>query len=256
MLPIISKVLRNIQRKACIRRLEEKRGSRVITLIHRQETVSFIGLSIIKYITLEDAEDVVRAINLTSSSIPIDLIVHTPGGLVVATEQITNALKAHKAPVTIIVPNLAMSGGTMLALAGDEICMGKSAILGPVDPQLNGLPAVSILKALETPNPNRDDILLVLGDVSRKAINQIKVYVLDLLEAHYSHEIAVKVTEELTSGKWTHDYPISFNQAKALGLNVTDSVPYEVTKLMSLYKTKVSSTVDYIPVPYLSKPKA
>jgi ClpP class serine protease len=71
-------------------------------------------------------------------SSPIDLIIHTPGGLVLAAEEIARALQAHKAPVTVMVPHYAMSGGTRIALSAGQILMSPSAVLGPVDPQIAG----------------------------------------------------------------------------------------------------------------------
>ncbi len=73
-------------RTAVIRKLEKKRGSRLITLIHRQEALSFLGLAFARYIDIEDSEEVLRAIRLTSEDTPIDIILHTPGGLVLAAE--------------------------------------------------------------------------------------------------------------------------------------------------------------------------
>lgn len=77
------------------------------------------------------------------------MILHTPGGLVLATEQIARALIRHSAKVTVFVPHYAMSGGTMLALAADEIIMDENAVLGPVDPQLGNMAAASILQVVE-----------------------------------------------------------------------------------------------------------
>ena len=83
-----------------------------------------------------------------------------------------------------------MSGGTLVALAADEILMDPDAVLGPVDPQLGSLPrgswpAASILKALEQDNPNRDDETLILGDVARKAIDQVRETVRELLAGRF-----------------------------------------------------------------------
>jgi len=129
--------------------LERKRKSRVITLIHRQEGFSFLGIPFARYIDIDDSEQVLRAIRMTDQSVPIDLILHTPGGLVLAAEQIAEALLKHPARVTVFVPHYAMSGGTMIALAADEIVMDPNAVLGPVDPQLGQYPAASILRVME-----------------------------------------------------------------------------------------------------------
>ncbi|HCD71370.1 MAG TPA: hypothetical protein DEQ04_02240, partial [Thermovirga lienii] len=115
-------------RVAALRALEKKRGSRVITLIHRQETVGFLGMFARNFINIEDSEEILRAIRMTSEDTPIDLIVHTPGGLLLAAEQIAAALNKHPAKVTVFVPHYAMSGGTLIALAADEIVMDKHAV--------------------------------------------------------------------------------------------------------------------------------
>jgi len=71
-----------MNRLRLIHQLEQRRGSRVITLIHRQEAVSFLGIPLARYIDIDDAEAVLRAIRLTPDEMLIDFIVHTPGGLV------------------------------------------------------------------------------------------------------------------------------------------------------------------------------
>ena len=136
LLPALQKRMLEAARQRMMRQLEKKRGSRVITLIHRQEILSFLGLGFSRYIDIEDSEQVLRAIRLTPSDMPIDLILHTPGGLVLAAEQIAHALVRHQAPVTVFVPHYAMSGGTLIALSADQIAMDENAVLGPVDPQL------------------------------------------------------------------------------------------------------------------------
>ncbi|HED24465.1 MAG TPA: hypothetical protein ENN91_05000, partial [Firmicutes bacterium] len=90
--------------------LEQKRGSRVITLIHRQEAVNLLGIPLTRYINIEDSEQVLTAIRLTDKNVPIDLVLHTPGGLVLASEQIAEALLRHPGKVTVFVPHYAMSG--------------------------------------------------------------------------------------------------------------------------------------------------
>src|SRR4030081_93245 len=155
-------------------RFERARKSRVISLVHRQETMSFLGFPVMRYIDVNDSEEGLRAIKLTDPDCPIDLIIHTPGGLVLAAGQIAHALRRHRAKVTVFVPHYAMSGGTLLALAADEIVMDPNAVLGPVDPQLGQQPAASVLKVLDRKKPEDiDDETLNLADVSPKAIVQV-----------------------------------------------------------------------------------
>jgi len=147
--PIMRQKLMEASRKRLLAMIEKQRDSRVILLIHRQETMSLLGFPVMRYIDIDDSEEVLRAIQMTDRDVPIDLVLHTPGGLVVASLQIARALKQHRGKVTVFVPHFAMSGGTLIALAADEIVMSPYAILGPVDPQLGKYPAVSILAAVE-----------------------------------------------------------------------------------------------------------
>ncbi len=259
-LPRVFHWRRDRRRRSLIRRLEQTRSSRVITLIHRQEGFGLFGLAFGRYIDIDDAEQLLRAIRLTPDEMPIDLLLHTPGGLVLASDQIAYALKRHGGRITVIVPHYAMSGGTLVALAADEILMDPDAVLGPVDPQLGSLPrgswpAASILKALEQDNPNRDDETLILGDVARKAIDQVRATVEELLEGRMDEAEAKPLAALLSEGRWTHDYPIRLEEARALGLPVSDAVPDAVYELMTLYprRSQRRPSVEFIPTPYRSR---
>jgi ClpP class serine protease len=253
LLPMIQKRMMENRRLSLIRKLEDKRNSRVITLIHRQETMKFLGFPLLRYIDINDSEEVLRAIRLTPDEMPIDLIVHTPGGLVLSTEQIAMALVRHKAKVTIFVPHYAMSGGTLLCLAADEIVLDRNAVLGPVDPQLGEYPANSIIKIVkQKPIQEVEDKTLILADVAEKAINQMRTFVTDLIAHRTERDVAEKLAMTLTGGIWTHDYPIVFEEAKSLGFPVTEPLPEEIYQLMDLFPqaTAQRPSVQYIPVPY------
>jgi ClpP class serine protease len=215
--------------------------------------MSLLGFPLMRYIDVNDSEEVLRAIKLTDPDCPIDLIVHTPGGLVLAAGQIANALKRHRAKVTVFVPHYAMSGGTLIALAADEIVMDPNAVLGPVDPQIGHWPAASVLTVIERKKPEDiDDQTLILADVSRKAIAQLRRTVQDLLTERMSPEQAAGLADKLATGTWTHDYPITAEEAKMLGLPVTTEMPEEVYQFMSLFPqpTRTQPAVEYVPVPY------
>ncbi len=237
-----------------MKKIEEKRKSRVITMIHRQEGFSFLGIPFMKYINIEDSERILRAVRLTPEDMPIDLIIHTPGGLVLAAEQIATALVRHRGKVTVIVPHFAMSGGTFIALAADEIIMDPNAVLGPVDPQLGGFPAASIVKAVKEKSLDKvEDKTLIMADVSEKALQQVRKKVAQILmEKGMDREKAEEIAEELSQGRWTHDYPLFKEDLEALGLKVSTEVPPEVYALMDLYEQPAQSrpSVQYIPVPY------
>lgn len=251
--PVIRQRLLEANRTKMLRSLEVKRGSRVIALIHRQERLSFLGFPLARYIDINDSEELLRAIKLTDPNIPIDLILHTPGGLVLAAEQIATALCRHTAKVTVYIPHYAMSGGTLIALAADEIVMDENAVLGPVDPQIGQHPAVSILSVLEQKNIDRvDDETLIQADVARKAIRQVKDTVKRIVAERMTAEAAENLAEIVTSGRWTHDYPISVEEARQLGLPISTDVPTEVYQLMNLFPQAGGGrpTVEYIPMPY------
>jgi ClpP class serine protease len=150
------------------------RSSRVILLVHRQETMRLLGFPVMRYIDVNDSEEVLRTIRLTDEEVPLDISLHTPGGLVLAAMQIARAVRDRKSEATVFVPHYAMSGGTPIALAADEIVMSPRAALGPVDPQLEKFAAASLLKVLEQkPIEKIDDGTLVMADVGRKAIAQV-----------------------------------------------------------------------------------
>lgn len=251
--PVLRQKMLEASRLRLLHAIERKRGSRVIALIHRQETLSFLGFPLARYIDINDSEQVLRAIKLTAPDVPIDLILHTPGGLVLAAEQIAYALCRHPARVTVFVPHYAMSGGTLLALAADEIVMDPNAVLGPIDPQIGNQPAASILKVVDQkPIGEIDDQTLILADISRKAMEQVKRTAQRILSHNIGEERAAALAEILSSGKWTHDYPISADEAREMGLPVSTEMPREVYDLMALYPqtTARRPSVEYIPMPY------
>lgn len=241
-----------VARTKLLEKLARKRNSTVITMIHRQESIGFFGIPVYKFISIEDSEEILRAIRMAPKDKPIDLILHTPGGLVLAATQIAKALKDHPAETRVIIPHYAMSGGTLIALAADEIIMDSHAVLGPVDPQLGQYPAPSIIRAVEQKSIDKvEDQTLILADVAKKAINQVRDFVYHLLKDKYGEEKAKQLAQVLTEGRWTHDYPITVEHAKELGLNVDTNVPMEVYTLMELYRQPIKQrgTVEFMPYP-------
>ncbi len=237
-------------------RFQSERKSRVIAMIHRQETVSVLGVPVSNFIDIEASEEILRAIRATPNEQPIDLILHTPGGLVLAAEQIAKALVDHKGKITVFVPHYAMSGGTLIALAADEIVMDSNAVLGPVDPQIGDMPAASIVKILDFKKP-RDvsDDMLILIDMAAKARVQVAAFVAGILLKHYPKEKAAELATILSEGRWTHDFPIMVEGARQLGLKVSTNMPRMVYELMDLYPQSGSGrpSVLYVPLRRPSK---
>src|SRR2546428_7199658 len=134
--PVLKQRFLEASRQRLIARVERQRNSRVILLVHRQETMSFLGFPLLRYIDVNDSEEVLRAIHLTDPAVPLDIVLHTPGGLVLSSLQIARAIHKHRGKVTAVVPHYSMSGCSLIALAADEILMSEYAMIGPVDPQL------------------------------------------------------------------------------------------------------------------------
>ncbi|AOQ24528.1 SDH family Clp fold serine proteinase [Neomoorella thermoacetica] len=252
-LPMIHQRRIEAARLHLIKTFEKRRNSRLVTLIHRQEALSFLGIPLSRYINIEDSEQILRAIRLTPDDMPIDLVLHTPGGLVLAAEQIAHAILKHPAKVTVYVPHYAMSGGTLIALAADEIVMDENAVLGPVDPQLGEYPAASIIKVIEEKDKNKiDDRTLILGDIARKAMNQVRESLVELLAEKMERQRAEELATVFSEGRWTHDYPIGVDQLIKMGLPVKTGLPREIYQLMELYPQPASRrpSVQYVPLPY------
>ena len=231
--------------------LQQDRASRVIAMIHRQDTVSLFGVPVSSSIGIEDSEAVLRAIRLTPPDQPIDLILHTPGGLVLAAEQIALALLERTGKVTVFVPHYAMSGGTLLALTADEIVMDPHAVLGPVDPQIGDMAASSIVKLLALkPTAQISDEMLVLADVAQKARVQVATFVAQVLLKHLPQERAIALATALSEGRWTHDFPITVDAARQLGLHVSTVMPPLIYELMDLYPQSGEDrpSVMYVPL--------
>jgi ClpP class serine protease len=254
--PVMQRRYLNTMRAHKIAQIEKKRDSRVILLVHRQETMSLMGFPLMRYIDVNDSEEVLRAIQMTDDNVPLDIILHTPGGLVLAALQIARAIQAHKGKVTVFVPHYAMSGGTLIALAADEIVMCKHSVLGPIDPQIGQYPAASFIKVIDQkPISEVEDQTLIMADIGRKAIQQLEAAAASLLSRHMKEDAAAALATKLATGMWTHDYPISAEEARSLGLPVNTDMPNEILQLMMLYPQPVKQQggVEYLPVPRQSK---
>jgi ClpP class serine protease len=252
LLPPLQRRALRMQRHRALAALERVRGTRVIALVHRQETIGFLGVPLYRFIDIDDSEAVLRAIRMTPDDRPIDLLLHTPGGLVLAAEQIAYALRDHPARVTVLVPHYAMSGGTLLALAADEILMDQAAVLGPVDPQLGDMPAASLVRVLQKkPLERIDDRTLVMADVAEKAVRHMKQVVRDLLMRRLELGRAEALAEELAGGHYTHDDPITFTEAQGLDLPVKAGLPNEAYEFMQLFPQAGGRrpSVQYLPLP-------
>jgi ClpP class serine protease len=248
--PVFQRQLLAARRRADLAQLSRKRQATMITLIHRQETMSLLGFPVVRYIDIDDAEGVLAAIHETPPGRAIEIILHTPGGLVLAASQIARALADHDGKVTAVVPHYAMSGGTLIALAADEIALDPHAVLGPVDPQLGQYPAAAYVAVAARPG-DHDDETLLRAEIGYKAIVQVESFVRGLLERRLAPARAADVARLLSTGTWTHDHPLQVDTLKQLGLPITVGVGDQERNLMRLYPQPRGrqSAVEYVPGP-------
>jgi ClpP class serine protease len=246
--PLVQKQLLALNRRRILATIAARRDATVITLIHRQETLSLLGIPLMRHIDIDDSESVLRAIRETPAGKAIEIILHTPGGLVLAASQIARALSDHDGRVVAVVPHYAMSGGTLIALAADEIVIDRHAALGPVDPQLGQYAARSLVEVAAMPG-RHDDQTLILADVGRKALRQVEAITRDLLRRHMGAARARDLAQLLASGVWTHDHPLMAAELEQLGLPIRVGVPAEERLLMDLYPQPRGRerSVEYMP---------
>jgi Serine dehydrogenase proteinase len=111
--PILQQKLLEMQRLRLLARLERQQGSRAIALVHRREIMSWLGVPLMRYVDINNSEAVFRAIQLTAANLPIDLILHTQGGLVLAAgmsamkaqtlaAQFASGTRTHDYPITAL----------------------------------------------------------------------------------------------------------------------------------------------------------
>lgn len=218
------------RRGQLIHELEEERGTRVITLIHRKEPWSKGDED--PQIVLEDSEAILQAVRATPPDKPIDFIVHTEGGLTFAADLMAMALRYHKAKVTVMIPFYAMSDGTYLVLAADEILMERYSILAPLEPLIDDMPANWVMSILKRkPIETISDRTILLAESARMETENAKEFVKWLLVDKMSEDQATQVANFLVGGFMASTTPITLDVARAIGLNVVEGVPEKVHQL-------------------------
>jgi hypothetical protein len=213
-----------------IARMEARRGSRVLCIVHEMNMESF-------HVDLVTAEDVVSALNTIDPNVPLDLILHTPGGSGFEGEQIARAIKAHKGRKTVFVPVFAMSAGTIISLAADEIVMSEHASLGPIDAQFGHVPTRAILSVLETkPRKKITDNVLAIGLLCQRNIKADHARALELMAGTYAPSVADRIAHRLNDGDLSHGYPLTYAEARKLGLRVSNAMPPEPAEIVRAFR--------------------
>ncbi|HXI12944.1 MAG TPA: hypothetical protein VNM92_09885 [Thermoanaerobaculia bacterium] len=171
-----------------------------------------------------------------TDAVAIDVLLHSPGGSPEATERIVDLLRSRFKDVAFLIPHSAFSAATMLALSGDEIILHPSASLGPIDPQINGIPARAIRKGFDRVRER----LKVDGPEALPAyLPLIEKHSLEILEIC---DDALELSKELASS-WLFEYMHRGDESKRksieeiveyfsdYGQHKTHSRPLTYTKL-------------------------
>ncbi|HFB83278.1 MAG TPA: hypothetical protein ENJ72_00660, partial [Thermodesulfatator sp.] len=117
---------------------------------------------------------------------------------------------------------------------------------------LGQFPAASLVRVVrEKPLDKVDDQTLIMADMAEKALRQMKANLSELLAGKYEPQRVEELAETLSQGRWTHDYPITFDEAQRLGLPVSKDMPTEIYQLMSLFPQPVRQqpSVEFLPTP-------
>lgn len=217
-----------------------------------------------------DMNGFMNAISQLDKTKGLDLILHTPGGIVTATESLVSYLrKVFNNDIRVVVPHLAMSAGTMIACSSKEIIMGKESSLGPVDPQYRGVPAQGVLKEFEeamkqtlvAPNKSliwkeiisqyRPTFLGECENVVKLSNDLVREWLETCMFKKSKNKTAKinKIIDELASHDVSkvHDRHYDYNKCKKLGLKVkmleSDSILQD--KVLSIYHSYVLSTYQF-----------
>lgn len=160
-MPNWSEVFNEIQQTAATGQIQSQQAATLIRRKYLQILHKHTGRNIIAYysgwlskpglflseINDEDKNGFMTTVHKLDRNRGLDLILHTPGGGIAATQSIVNYLqKMFGRNIRAIVPQIAMSAGTILACCCEEIWMGKQSNLGPIDPQLRGIPAHGVVR--------------------------------------------------------------------------------------------------------------
>lgn len=184
-------------RKACYDDIEKYRGRPL--LVYATKFLEGVPQGAPNSIDLSDVDGFTDLINSVKGSKSIDILLHSPGGRPDATERIVCLLRDRFEEINFLIPHSAYSAATMLALSGNSIVLHPSAILGPIDPQINGVPARSIKHGFEKA---KERIAKEGPEALPAYIPLIEKYSLELLELCEDSE---KLSKELVS-TWLKKY--------------------------------------------------
>ena len=188
----------------------------------------------------QDMNAFMNAVHGLDKSKGLDLLLHTPGGDLAATESLINYLRIiFSNDIRAIVPQISMSAGTIIALSCREIIMGKQSSLGPIDPQLGGVACQSVLEEFDTAvqevaaNPASAALWQVIFNkytptfitACKKSIEWSEKLMVDYLQSVYGTSFDVKPVKNIflnNKNSYSHNRHIPKDACKNVGLHIVD----------------------------------
>lgn len=202
-------------RKTCYEEIEKLRERPL--LVYATKFLEGVPPGTPNVIDLPDVDGFTDLINSVPSNTSIDVLLHSPGGRPDVTERLVGLLRGKFKEVHFLIPHSAYSAATMLALSGNSIVLHSSASLGPIDPQINGIPARSIKRGFEKVKEK----IAEEGPKTLPAyIPLIEKYTLELLELCEDSE---KLSKKLVS-TWLKNY--MFKGEKNVGRKIKKAVSF------------------------------
>lgn len=236
MVNVVGTTYKEARLRERIERFEREHNAKVLFLVHRKRQVGLWGVPVYEYLEVFDAHRLLRELREVDESKKVVLIVHSPGGQLTAGLQIAKVLRERKGEVVVVVPYFAMSAGTLIALAADEIYAGEGAVFGPIDPQVPGangelMPAVMVERAYREVS-QRDLRSAVIYQVSVSALRQMERFLREELFRDRDEREKEKLIKRLLWTNNTHDFPIFAEELKQLGIKVRVGIPQELRDIV------------------------
>jgi len=224
--------------KQLISDYEKAHNARVFYFIHRKRSLGIFGISLYEYLEIYDAHRFLRDLKSVPENRNLVIIIHSPGGELLAAMQIAKVLKEWNGRVSVVVPYYAMSAGTLIALSADTIYADRNVAFGAIDPQIPAgnnryISAADLYKVCRGNSTIsvQDRILCEMG---RKAMKQVESFLKRVVLKDKDEKVEEAVINTLLYTERSHDFPFFAENLKEMGLNVVFEIPRELRELSDL----------------------
>lgn len=202
-----------------------------------------VGASIGQYEEFGIETAIERIKNANGNPKTLYMLVNSPGGTISSSYKVARTLRKSFKNIVVFIPHIAASGGALIALTGNKIVMGMMSQITPLDPQLSGVPALSVVRGFQyvtelTKNVSEEDASLlqkglaqkcdaVQIDVAINAIRMVEAYAREILElAEYPKQDIETIAHQLCWEFKLHEEVIHFDQAKMMNIKVVPHTDY------------------------------